>query len=274
MMTHSRFSCLLLALLVWLSPSLLAADVCSPNSQSDDRNPAQTDTSQATGLVAIDIAYALDGDSLKLANGDELRIIGINTPEKGEFLADQARQIMRQITAATSKTDKRFYIQPGRDNRDSYGRILAHLWVLQDDKWTSPAVELLEQGLAFHVAIHPNLTYISCYSVAEQQARANTRGLWDSWQPVQSTSAKIKTGFTFISGEIVDIIDKGRFGSELVMAGDRVGLWIPARSYQMFGGKSRVLKLHGQKVVARGWVYKRNKNKRLQLAISHPNMLK
>ena len=254
-----------------MSPSLLAADVCSPDNHS---NPAQTDTSQATGLVAVDIAYALDGDSLKLANGDELRIIGINTPEKGEFLADQARQIMRQITAATSKADKRFYIQPGRDNRDSYGRILAHLWILQDDKWTSPAIELLEQGLAFHVAIHPNLAYISCYSVAEQQARTNKRGLWDSWQPAQSTSAKIKTGFTFISGEIVDIIDKGRFGSELVMAGDRVGLWIPAKSYQMFGGKSRVLKLHGQKVVARGWVYKRNKNKRLQLSISHPNMLK
>ncbi len=246
-----------------LAADLASADICVPPKQ---------------GLVATDVRYVIDGDSLKLANGQELRIIGINTPEHGDFLADKARQTLKQNLRQGINGGKnskiKIYRSLGSDKRDSYGRILAHLWLLGDDgRWTSPAINLLEQGLAFHIAIFPNLEYISCYAAAEQQAKTAKRGLWDNWRPLAASSKKLKPGFAFIKGDIVEIIDKGRFGSELIMSGGSIGLWIPAKSYKLFGGKHKLKAFIGQRAVARGWIYRYKDNRRLQLQVSHPAML-
>lgn len=224
-------------------------------------------------LVAISISHVFDGDSLKLTNGRQIRIIGINTPEQGEFLADKARQVLRN-NLQTNKNKQIVYMQQGKDKRDSYGRILAHLWIShQDGSWTSPAINLLKQGLAFNIAIAPNLQYLPCYAEAEAQAKLAKRGLWAKWRPIASSSRNIKPGFTFIQGDITSITDKGRAGSELIMAGNKLGLWIPAKSYKLFGGKNGLQSLIGKSLIVRGWVYKYKKHPRLQLEVSHPAMM-
>lgn len=238
----------------------LATEQCSP---------------RRSQLIDLDIRYAIDGDSVKLTNGQELRIVGINTPEHGEFLAQEARQVLRQ-TIHSKNTKVQTYITQGRDKRDSYGRILADLWVLNDDgSWTSPAIKLLEKGLAFHIAISPNLQYVACYAAAEQRARKAKKALWSNgkWRPIDASNKRIKRGFAFIKGDIVEIIDKGRFGSELVMSGGRLGLWIPAKSYKLFGGKNKLKLWLDKEIVVRGWIYKYKNNPRLQLSVSHPSML-
>lgn len=257
-----RFSHIL-ALLLLLAPALgltadLSTDLCSPPSDE---------------LVAVQVDRVFDGDSLKLNDGRQVRIIGINTPEQGEFLADKARQVLRQSIGG-SKNRQKVYMQLGQDRRDSHGRILAHLWLADPDgSWVSPAMQLLAQGLAFHIAISPNLTYLSCYAEAETLAKAANKGLWARLRPIQASSRGIKRGFAFIQGSINNIIDKGRAGSELVLAGDNLGLWVPAKSYRLFGGKQGLEALVGEELLVRGWVYKYKNNRRLQLEVSHPAMI-
>lgn len=222
-------------------------------------------------FIPVKLAYVIDGDSIKLKNGAELRIIGINAPEYGEYLSGKAKSTLKQQI----NTGK-LYLQQGTDKGDSYGRILAHLWVKnakQSKEWLNPGVELLKQGLAFHVAIYPNFANIDCYWAAEQHARTNRRGIWTDLVPVRANSI-LNTGFAVIQGKLTQIIDKGSAGSELVLANNKLGLWIPAKSYKLFGGKQAIQKLVGQKVIAQGWIYKRRGNQRLQMNISHPYMLK
>jgi endonuclease YncB( thermonuclease family) len=65
-------------------------------------------------------ATAVDGDSLRLANGAQVRLLGIDTPEWRTCGAMRARdQMQRLVTGGVRLVN--------RSGRDRYGRILAYV---------------------------------------------------------------------------------------------------------------------------------------------------
>lgn len=66
-------------------------------------------------------AIALDGDSVKFS-GRQLRLLGVNTPERGEPLADVAK---KQLQAWI---DEGVYWLNPNQAKDHYGRYLSHLF--------------------------------------------------------------------------------------------------------------------------------------------------
>lgn len=131
----------------------------------------------------VTVAHVYDGDTVQLNDGRRVRLLGINTPELGrDGKPDQA------FAKDAERAVGRFFINEGKtylyrdvEGQDKYGRHLAYLIRERTDgKKLSLEKELLTQGLAYHVAIPPNMALAECYAEAETVARNKGRGLWRS----------------------------------------------------------------------------------------------
>jgi micrococcal nuclease len=68
------------------------------------------------------VERAIDGDTIVVGNNTHVRLLGINTPEKGEFYYQEAKDFLSNLTL--NKTVKLEY---GKDKQDLYGRTLAYI---------------------------------------------------------------------------------------------------------------------------------------------------
>lgn len=213
------------------------------------------------------VQQVLDGDSLRLVDGREVRLIGINAPEFGrdgrphQPLAAAARERVRALVRARTVRlrydDERF---------DRYGRALAYV-ELPDGRELQET--LLREGFAWFVAIPPNVARLSSHRAAESQARRARRGIWalEAYRPIPAERlTPDDTGFA----RIVGTADRVSYDDGAAV------LWLTARVHLMFpraGGESPYAPrtLVGKRVLARGWLteYKNG----LRLRITHPAML-
>ena len=120
-----------------------------------------------------------DGDTLVLEDGRRVRLIGVNSPEvssrgPGDPFADEATRAAQNFLAGSPSV----LLLPGAETWDRYGRLLAHVFRPADG--ASLAAELIARGLAWQIAVPPNLAYLECNRAAEHQARVAARGVWSS----------------------------------------------------------------------------------------------
>ncbi len=225
----------------------------------------------ATGVAAesAEIRHVIDGDTVVLANGRHLRLIGINAPELGKDGApDQplAREARARLASLVEK--RRVTLGDEREREDHYNRLLAHV-VLPDGRDIEEI--LLREGLAWAVAIPPNVNKLPALITAENEARESRRGVWGepAYAPVPVERLTPRdTGFRFIEGTI-----RRRVQRHNVIYLDftpSVALLIPVKDWQKYfrGNPSELV---GYRVVARGWLTE--SKGRLHLRVPHPAML-
>jgi micrococcal nuclease len=82
----------------------------------------------------------LDGDTFVDAEGQTIRLLGIDTPEKGQAFADQATAELREML----KGGPRLRYEFGKERKDRYGRLLA--FVYADSIFVNE--RLIEDGMA------------------------------------------------------------------------------------------------------------------------------
>ena len=92
-------------------------------------------------MQGLTVALVLDGDTVDLTNGERLRLLGIDTPERGEPFYDDARLLL--IRLALGRPAR--VVTAGRE-RDKYGRLLGYLYI-DDTLLVNKA--LLDSGLAY-----------------------------------------------------------------------------------------------------------------------------
>jgi len=118
--------------------------------------------------LAARVTAVLDGDSLEVELGgtvQEVRIRGINAPERDECWGEEAR------AAATALLDDAEILLLA-DGRDQYGRLLADLWTGEG----SVGLTLIRQGAA--LALTVDFDGAAPYRAAEDAAFAAGSGLW------------------------------------------------------------------------------------------------
>ena len=77
----------------------------------------------ATSAPAITVVHVVDGDTVDVSTGDRIRIIGIDTPERGECGYEAAAEHLRSLVADTGVV-----LVPGaQDDVDRYGRLLRYV---------------------------------------------------------------------------------------------------------------------------------------------------
>jgi endonuclease YncB( thermonuclease family) len=160
-------------------PLLLAActtvtDATQPPTITTDTGPAAETFAPPTDLAPVGAAVdavvtrVLDGDSMEVVidgSSDEIRLLGINAPERGECLGDESR------TAMIDAVEGKQVVLHGSE-RDRFGRLLTYLEV--DG---SPVGWLqVRRGMAIALTVdHPRL---GAYGRAEDDAFIDEIGIW------------------------------------------------------------------------------------------------
>ena len=244
---------------IWLS-SALAAPLC----------PAPGALSYAR------VQQVVDGDTLRLKDGRSVRMIGLNAPETGkkgqsaEPFADAARKRLQSLVA---QSDGRVGLLAGKQPQDRYGRTLAHVFGADGNNLEA---QVLADGLAYQVAIAPNVELLDCQQAAERTARAAGLGLWRQ-SPVLAPQQISRSGFAVVGGT-VSKVQRNRGGLWIDLQGGVV-LHIAASQLKHFDQQD-LARLQGSKLEARGWVLDRSRRgglksgqARWMLSLTHPGMI-
>jgi micrococcal nuclease len=135
------------------------------------------------------VSKAIDGDTLRLSNGEHVRLIGIDTPESrynSKLVRDSQRSLkdtdaMLKMGKSASVFTRR--LVEGRRVRlafdvqkhDKYGRLLAYVYL---DDGTFVNGKIIEEGYAQVMTIAPNVKYAQTFLKLEREARQKGNGLW------------------------------------------------------------------------------------------------
>jgi micrococcal nuclease len=135
---------------------------------NDNGSGIPSDATQAT------IEYVHDGDTVFLADGRKVRLLGINTPEIGderECYGDEATAELRRMLPEGTHA----WVLSDIEALDHYGRSLLFIYT---DAGTNVNLELLELGAAEVEMYDPNWLFEVELKQAEADARAANLGLW------------------------------------------------------------------------------------------------
>ncbi|MFL8987739.1 thermonuclease family protein [Pseudomonas sp. QLc11A] len=228
------------------------------------------------GLTSVTVQRVVDGDTLRLSDGRNVRMIGLNTPELGkqgrsdEPFAVAARKRLEALVAAS---DGRVGLVPGKESKDHYGRTLAHVYGADG---ANLEAQMLAEGLGFQVAVAPNVDLVACQQAAERNARQAGLGVWRQ-SPVLKAEQIVTSGFAVLSGR-VSKVQRNRGGVWIELQ-DSVVLRVAPNLLARFDVNS-LESLKGKQIEARGWVLDRSRRgglkegqARWMLPLTDPAML-
>lgn len=116
-----------------------------------------------------EVSDIIDGDTIKLTNGERVRLIGINTPEKGQPYYQQATDRLQELIGSNPVR-----LEKDEENEDQYGRWLRYIYI--NDTFVN--LEMVKSGFAIAYEFQPNVKYSDTFSEAEQEAREAKIGIW------------------------------------------------------------------------------------------------
>lgn len=241
------------------------------------------------------IAGVVDGDTLVLDDGREVRLKGIQAPKlplgRSGFeawpLADEAKARLEGLAdGATAQ------LRYGGAQGDRHGRVLAHVFVRQagEELWLQRS--LLDEGLARVYTFKDNRACAAGLLAAERAARSASRGIWsDPFYEIRDAADAAELNrllgkFEIVEGEIQSAaIVRGRlylnFGEDYrsdftVTVSERdIRLFLEdqrwVRLLQDGETRSRPLEaLNGQQVRVRGWLARNNGP---EISATHPEQI-
>lgn len=123
---------LVLALAVSIAPGLGVAQPASaaPAASTTVVAGASVPTGFRTTTTTGKVKRIVDGDTVVLTSGSKVRLIGIDTPERGEYGYSQATAFAKKFLIGHTVTVTKVL---GRDDKDRYGRLLRYLSVKGKD---------------------------------------------------------------------------------------------------------------------------------------------
>jgi micrococcal nuclease len=173
-----------------LAPAFLAALVATacavdgggPAVTTPQATNSPSTTTATTGALQATVLQVYDGDTLLVfleGAEEEVRLLGINAPERDECFADQARAALSGLLASGPL---RLDLQ---EERDQFGRLLAYAYAAD----TFLNLALVEGGFA--LALQDGHPQQAEFLRADERAFAAGLGMWaaaacgsPSWAPV------------------------------------------------------------------------------------------
>lgn len=208
------------------------------------------------------VARVVDGDTVVLADGREVRLTGIQAPKlplsrpnfKAWPLADQARIVLERLALGREVS---LYVDGNGEDR--YRRVLAHA-VRPDGMWLQG--EMIAQGLARVYTFPDNRRLGTALLELERVARADRRGIWRlRYYDIRSADPVVLEKdvgtFQLIEGQVVEVA-RVRNWTYLNFGEDyRTDFTISVnrRDWRVFEEAGLdLLALEGKSLRVRGWV--------------------
>ena len=115
------------------------------------------------------VKRVIDGDTLILENGDRVRLIGINAPEKNQFYYGEAKEKLKEMVEG-----KVILLESDRVDKDKYGRLLRYVYLNK----TNVNLYLVLNGYAISYPFEENEKYLKKFEAAERIAKDEKIGIW------------------------------------------------------------------------------------------------
>ncbi len=238
--------------------------------------------SQDSGLNSgpqAKVQSVIDGDTLLLEGGRELRLVGIQAPKlplgragfKPWPLAEESKAYLEHLVE-----NKELSVFSGPAAQDRHGRILGHAY-LPDGKWVQE--EMLRAGLARVYTFADNRLLSDQLLAAEKSARAKNSGIWaDEYYAVRKADRigredEDYDSFQLVEGVVKDVAEVKKvfylnFGEDWK---SDFTAQIPFPARKLFSAaKIKPKDLKGKPVRVRGWVYFKNGP---MIDLTHPEQL-
>jgi micrococcal nuclease len=122
-------------------------------------------------VATATVAYVVDGDTLELASGERVRLLGIDTPEREECYYEEAGEYLR-----TAVEGREVRLEGDITDVDDYDRLLRHVFLPTGSVERHLNYELVEQGYAVVLPILPDRAYREEFRAAEVSAKADRFG--------------------------------------------------------------------------------------------------
>lgn len=224
--------------------------------------PASADGLTVAGSGKV--AEIVDGDTLILEDGREVRLVGIQAPKlplgrknfKTWPLSDIAKSALLRL--ALYKTVSLSY---GGRRVDRHDRQLAHL---HDESGTWIQGELLRSGMARVYSFADNRTNVAQMLELEREARSARRGIWRHpfYKVRIADDVRRDIGsFQLVEGTVVSVAERRKYTYLNFGPNWRTDFTIavPARARRLFReSKLDLNALKGRRLRVRGWVKSRN----------------
>lgn len=130
------------------------------------------------------VITVIDGDTIEIENGNVVRLIGIDAPERGEpFFHESRYELIRLVHYSIVRLER------DKENKDKYGRLLRYVWrsarITGDELFVN--AEMVKWGYAEAYPYPPNTKYADVFDGYEMNARFLERGLWEKEEKTAST---------------------------------------------------------------------------------------
>jgi endonuclease YncB( thermonuclease family) len=228
------------------------------------------------------VASVVDGETLELADGRKVRLIGAKAPAPPlGWRGDDPWPFVEETREALAKlaTGARIELRYGGMRSDRYGHALAHVFVVDGESriWLQEA--LVGQGLARVYSFADNHACTNELLAREQDARGKRLGLWrSSAYRIQDAADEERLGrlihsYQLVEGTVV-AVGEGRGRLYLNFADDwkrDFTVSVERKDARAFADAGIDLKsLAGKRVRARGWLAWRNGP---MIEATHPEQL-
>ena len=132
-----------------------------------------------TERESVIISRVIDGDTVELEDGRTIRLLNINTPERGRAFSEESIEFLKKYENKSVGLET--------EGVGSYGRTLGRIFSGN----TYLNLEIVERGLAHKYLVDDN--EIKEFEKAEEEARDKERGIWtksDNYQCVKADIVK------------------------------------------------------------------------------------
>lgn len=117
------------------------------------------------------VVEVIDGDTIRLENGELVRLLGINSPEKGQKFYEEAKSRLEELVKG-----REVLMEKDSRDRDRFGRLLRYVYV----NGTFVNLVMVKEGLASAYLVE-NLKYGREFRKAEDEAKSLKLGIWSEF---------------------------------------------------------------------------------------------
>lgn len=134
---------------------------------------------QKQNTIQVLVKKVLDGDTIETDKGEVIRYLGINAPEVGQPFFKESLEANKDLVL-----NKNARLELDIEKKDRYGRTLIYMFI--GNAFINE--ELVKKGLAVSQTIQPNVKYQNLFVKAQEGARSNCLGIWESLCKTEKTS--------------------------------------------------------------------------------------
>ncbi|MBI4181780.1 MAG: thermonuclease family protein [Candidatus Aenigmarchaeota archaeon] len=131
--------------------------------------PAPPIPAPPADAAAGSVTRVIDGDTLVLRGGERVRLLGVDTPEKGQPFSLEAKRLLEELAG-----NRTIALAGGMTDRDKYGRLLRYAWA--DGTFVNLA--LIQAGYASVLIIGPDRLHADLLQWHEAAAQDRGLGIW------------------------------------------------------------------------------------------------